>query len=465
MEQMKISARWGLVIFVAVLGVPMMARAHGGDPTKIHSCVNNNSGEVKIVSPNATCNNNWTPVDWNITGALLPRTQPMNFAVHCELSDTIQGALEGDLMPGDTLLVSGTCNENVLVREERERITLDGQGAATIIGPDSTQDTVRVRGRGITIKGFAIAGGNTGINVSRGGTATIDGNLIHNTGQHGIGVGTGSVATIVNNTIENNPVHGIALSFGSANIGFRSQDTVASPNIIQNNGSFGITLLDSSSARIDGNTITGNGNAGINVSESSSARIGFSGIPGSLTAANTIQNNGNGGVRVGGASHAGIEGNVIGPNTGAGISIEGSSSAEVGVRGLSNSIQNNTGGGIAVRRSSSARILAAVISNNAGNGVQISRGSQADLSNNTINANSLTGIRVEENSGVNLLTPANSGSNVQFGLSCRTVSYASGSIGSLTGGIGQKDFAFGVALTENPLVTVNSEGCIDRTTP
>src|SRR5712692_343113 len=53
---------------VVLVGVPMVASAHGGDPTKIHSCVNNLSGELKIVSPNATCPSNSTPLDWNITG-------------------------------------------------------------------------------------------------------------------------------------------------------------------------------------------------------------------------------------------------------------------------------------------------------------------------------------------------------------------------------------------------------------
>jgi hypothetical protein len=38
------------------------------------------------------------------------------------------------LKPGDTLWVSGTCNENLFIGQEVERITLDGQGTATING-------------------------------------------------------------------------------------------------------------------------------------------------------------------------------------------------------------------------------------------------------------------------------------------------------------------------------------------
>lgn len=443
-------------LFLA-LAAPLV-HGHGGDPGMVHACVNKSSGAVKFVGLNDSCQRNETAVDWDKPS----RTVPGTFDVLCP-GQTIGGAL-GSLIPGDTLLVNGTCNENVVILEELARVTLDGQGTATIIGLDASQDTINIRGRRILIKGFRITGGNSGINILRGGTATVDDNLIEYTGQHGIGVGQGSVATIVNNTIKNNPVHGIFIGSGSANIGFRGGDTVASPNIIQNNGQIGIALGDSSSARIDGNTITGNASFGINVAESSSARIGFTGIPGSLTAANTIQNNGPGGIRVASASHAGIEGNMIRNNKGPGIVIETSSSAEIGVRGFSNTIQYNTGGGVVLMRSSGARIFAAVISNNTGDGVRVLRGSQADIGNNTIDANSVAGVRVEENSGVNL-GPANNGSNVNFGISCRTGSYISGSIGSLNGTAGQKDFAFGVTLTENPAITVNSEGCIDRTIP
>jgi len=42
-------------------------------------------------------------------------------------SGTLQAALE-KAKPGDTLLVSGTCKENLVIYEEVARITLDGQG-------------------------------------------------------------------------------------------------------------------------------------------------------------------------------------------------------------------------------------------------------------------------------------------------------------------------------------------------
>ena len=52
-------------LLILALAVVSMASAHGGDANKIHSCVNNNSGTIKIVSPTATCSNNETALDWN----------------------------------------------------------------------------------------------------------------------------------------------------------------------------------------------------------------------------------------------------------------------------------------------------------------------------------------------------------------------------------------------------------------
>src|SRR3989338_10107508 len=80
----------------------------------------------------------------------------------CGKEKTIGEALH-ELKPGDTLLVSGVCNENLVIPEEVHRITLDGQGTAVIDGPDATRATIEVRGTGITIKRFTISRGRDGI--------------------------------------------------------------------------------------------------------------------------------------------------------------------------------------------------------------------------------------------------------------------------------------------------------------
>ena len=59
-----------LVVVAALLliGGSTWVFAHGGDVNLIHACVNNSSGTLKIVGPNASCKNNETALDWGIVG-------------------------------------------------------------------------------------------------------------------------------------------------------------------------------------------------------------------------------------------------------------------------------------------------------------------------------------------------------------------------------------------------------------
>jgi parallel beta-helix repeat protein len=192
------------------------------------------------------------------------------------------------LRPGDRLLVSGTCNENVTIGSRFTGITLEAQGSATINGTDATANTIAIQGKGHIIKGFTITGGSRGILVSRGGSATIDGNTIQNTGSDGIQVSESATARIINNTIQNNPDTGISVfENASVHIGFLTgTDITASPNTIQNNATRGILVSRSASARIVGNTISGNGDDGVGVFRNSQADI----------ANNVISNNGGDGI-------------------------------------------------------------------------------------------------------------------------------------------------------------------------
>ncbi len=184
---------------------------------------------------------------------------PKPFVIECP-GGSIQAELDG-VQPGETLTVSGFCNEGVRIGEQVHDITLDGQGTPAFDGPGtgtpgatikhpSGRNTIIVRGRGIVIKGFTITGGSNGILVQRGGAAAI-----------------------IDNTIEDN-VRGIQVSEGaSARIGFSSvNDPEFSPNLIRNNDREGIRVLRHASARIVANTISGNRD-GIVVREVSWAEI------------------------------------------------------------------------------------------------------------------------------------------------------------------------------------------------
>ena len=236
-------------------------------------------------------------------------------------SASLQAAIN-KAKPGDTLLVSGTCKENLVIYEEVARLTLNGQGKATIEGPDTSKPTVQVRGRGITIKGFTVTGGGSGIAVGFSGTAVIDSNTIQSTGRRGISVTTHSLVRIGNNTIQNNPREGISVAGNSfALIGLLVPGArEPSPNIIQNNGRYGIRVARSSAARIAGNTISNNKRDGVWVTQGSNADIGN----------NTIDGNGRSGIFVIRNSNATLGGSrgrrfylkpntTTAPNTGLGI--------------------------------------------------------------------------------------------------------------------------------------------------
>jgi len=178
--------------------------------------------------------------------------------------------------PGATIKVSGTCYENVSIPPGKDRLTLDGAGTGAIHGSDVTINTLQVRGpRGITIVGLTISGGRAGIDISRGATALIDGNIIEGTARNGITLGSFASANIINNTIQDNASAGILVTgnaFGF--IGFATaDDTAASPNLIRHNGTHGISLTLSSSARIAGNSISNNVRHGINVERASQATV------------------------------------------------------------------------------------------------------------------------------------------------------------------------------------------------
>jgi len=98
---------------------------------------------------------------------LLASTGGAQTIVDCDAGGVLQDAINA-AGTNDTIEVSGTCNENVSIREDKRRLTLDGKETAIIDG-GASGITVRVRGRGHEITGFTITGGNHGISVERGG--------------------------------------------------------------------------------------------------------------------------------------------------------------------------------------------------------------------------------------------------------------------------------------------------------
>ena len=183
---------------------------------------------------------------------------PVTLEVDCDAGESIQAAVDS-AVDGDTINVSGTCNEAITI--DKNRIQLIGgpeagpQGAS-IIGPAETP-AISVRGLNVRIVGFsAITGGDGGI-TPRDDPRTRQ--------EVGIWVRRGASAIILNNTVKDSRWHGIRVRQGSS---ARIENTT-----VTNNGSNGIRVVDSSAADILGCTITFNQSDGIRVGRESAAVI------------------------------------------------------------------------------------------------------------------------------------------------------------------------------------------------
>jgi len=170
---------------------------------------------------------------------------------------------------------------------------------------------------------------------------------------------------------------------------------------------------------------------------------------------NRIVNNGRSGINVGQQSFARIINNLITLNEGSGILVNEGSAARVGFLSTPNlviapnNIVNNDGEGIRVQNLANARIVGNNIEDNDGDGIRVQNVAQARIAGNFIDGNGSDGIDVKENSGINLgtddtdppttdnlLDEINTGLNDSHGVRCRTGSYVSGRIGTLSGGGG-----------------------------
>jgi parallel beta-helix repeat protein len=212
--------------------------------------------------------------------------------VTCTGSGTPLQAAVDSALPGDVIQVTGDCLESVLVRNEKQRIAIDGGGNATIQGTGNTIPTFNVRGKGILIQNFAnIQTGSACIHVNRGSNAVIHNNNTIQACGAGIAVDQMSFAVITGNTITSSvnivgaefQGHGIVISGNStARIGFNTGRNGAIPNTIVQNADAGIFIERNSHAWIRGNQITNNFN-GIALHYASQAEIDNNNISGNAS--------------------------------------------------------------------------------------------------------------------------------------------------------------------------------------
>ena len=256
-------------------------------------------------------------------GASMEQAQSGTHTLTCGPEKTIGQAIK-TLKPGDTLLVSGTCNENLAMGQEVDRITLDGQGTATING-DSSANAVTVTGRGITIRGFVITGGAPqAVGVTDGGSAVIDGNTIQYADEE-------RDRCVSKQLGRHHQQHDPEQPFGrdrlqsnsSARIGWVGppNNRISAPNTIQNNGAQGIQVYRGSSAQIFSNTIQNNGSHGVFIDRNAKPRS--LPVPSPATCGDGIRGMRNAGVDIGtdatGATPQFDDDTNTGTNSGVGV--------------------------------------------------------------------------------------------------------------------------------------------------
>jgi len=353
------------------------------------------------------------------------RSKDRTVNVDCAAGDTIARALtKGDDRKSLTILISGTCNENVVVNRSDIKLAAGASGA-TLAGPDATLDTIRVTGSRVTIDGITVTGGRNGITGDGAAGLIVQNAVVQGTGRTGIAYVHGASGIVDHVVVQNNSVRdGIAIESAYAAV-INSQITL--------NGRHGIGVFDSGGARIGvdnasnaaGNVISGNTVNGIHIVFGSSAFIGM----------NQIIGNGNpigSGINLSSASADIVGGNTITGNNGTGINLR-SSSAVIGDAnfGLTtiNTISGNgnptSQGGVSGFLGSSISIRDAIISGNVGFGLIATTRSSVAIQSSTIQNNVAfapgTGDGIRVVLGSALFASAPNGTitgNAGFGLLC-----------------------------------------------
>ncbi len=201
-----------------------------------------------------------------------------NVNVYCggkRLPNTINGALKFLNPQGpNTLTVSGTCKENVVILSFDNLTLQAATGGATINDASGgTADVIKIQdSTRITIRGFTINGSITCIdhslcrfngNTIEGGRlrvsrarAVLGGNVIQNFPGTALNIDNASQAYTNGDTIQGNGDIAVLVIRGSF--------LVATATTVQGNRALGVVIADNSTLNsAGGNLITGNGDTGV----------------------------------------------------------------------------------------------------------------------------------------------------------------------------------------------------------
>ena len=214
--------------------------------------------------------------------------------VNCDRGENIAEVL-AKAEPGDTIRVTGTCVERVSIKTDR--ITLDGQGAATLDGgggPTSEFDgVVTIDGAsGVTIQGFTVQNGpGEGILGTHGAAFSVRNTTVQDNGSTGVVVAEGSTAELTDCSILRN----------DAGIDVFTQSSAVLKGAIRTNDNLlnGATVNGTSIIEIRGAQVEASRNGGEGLAAGSNSQLAVFGFAGSQGSTFTIDANGGGGILLG----------------------------------------------------------------------------------------------------------------------------------------------------------------------
>jgi len=293
---------------------------------------------------------------------VLVATSPALAATTTINSGSLQAAINA-ASAGDTLIISGTFTENVVVNKT---ITIQSTGTApaSIKPLNVALPAVWVKSPDVTINTVKATGGeNIGIKITANNVHLQ--NVDVSKFQYGIHVESCSGSEIVSSNIHNNTKDGIYLKKASGYLLEGSKSV--------NNDANGISLVTSTNGQITGSTISKN-KKGIELSSSSTG--------------NTIQNNQLISNNYQAISLATCSGNIINNNqiTGSGkeaILLTASTSNTISQQNVSSNKDN----GIQLTRSTGNIISNNLITNNKGTGIYLEKSYNNQLAGNTMSNN------------------------------------------------------------------------------
>jgi hypothetical protein len=214
--------------------------------------------------------------------------------VDCAAGDTVNRAVR-KAKPGDTIYISGTCSERVIIT--KDRLTLDGQGTATLDGgggtPTEFDAVVTVDGaRGITIKGLTIQNGpGEGILGTRGAAFVVLRTTVRNNGAVGIEIAESSTVEITDCSLQHNAV-GMDVVTGSSAVLMGTID-------ITENATGGLGINGTSIVEVRGAHVDASRNGGFGVVAGSNSQLAFFGFAGTEGSTLTVDRNTDGGIALG----------------------------------------------------------------------------------------------------------------------------------------------------------------------